>query len=170
MNDRGEDQRANEPVLLATYQVIAQRRLGYDQMAWQTPALSFTALAFLFAIALGSNQSEAARLLSALLALVVSLLSIQLLRKHHHMELIDSLILERLEERLGVATAIGLESQPHTPAAARATGLTVEGEPLRSGPLVRRHSPGFWTAGLALFALGSVGVIVITLAAPSLLP
>jgi hypothetical protein len=161
--------------VLTAYSVIADRRLGYDQMAWQTPALGFTAQAFLLTIALGPDSSRTARLLSATLALVVALLSIQLLRKHHFMELIDSVILERIERDHGIAAAlaVGRESWPahvHAQARDRVLGLTLRGGGgVRAGWMAGRDSPLLWTWGLALFALVALVVIVLTLFRPSVL-
>lgn len=156
----------DEP-LYAAYQVIATRRLGYDQMLWQTPVLGFTAQAFLLTIALAPDSSRLARLLSAVLALVVALLSIQLLRKHQHMELIDSVLLERIERELGIASALSVAPEaplaPHTPARERRLGLRLRDERvLRGSWLVDLHSPLLWTWGLALFGLVSFAIIVLT--------
>ena len=44
------------------YDLLAARRTSYDEMMWQAPALSLTAQAFLFTIALGPGSTTAARL------------------------------------------------------------------------------------------------------------
>lgn len=81
------------------YHVVASRRLGYDQMMWQTPALSLTAQAFLFTIALDSASSRVARIVSMVLAMAAAGASIQLMAKHRRMEEHDSKWLEAYEDR-----------------------------------------------------------------------
>lgn len=158
----GAELKLDPAILAAAYEVIAQRRLGYDQMAWQTPALSFTAQAFLFSIALGADTSPEARLLASLLALAVALLSIQLLAKHHHMELIDSVILENIEKKLGLTEA--LERAPHSPAIRRRAGLRLQnGNPIEGDCLTKPDSPKLWTAGLGLFAVGALVVAAVAI-------
>ncbi|MGI9112981.1 MAG: hypothetical protein ACR2GT_12435 [Gaiellaceae bacterium] len=142
--------------------MIGSRRNSYDSLAWQTPALGFTAQAFLLTIALSADASSVARILAALLALIVALLAIQLLMKHEHMELIDSGLLEKLEKQLGIADALGVT--PHTPAANRRKGLKLNsGKKIASNFVVNTHSPRLWTWGLALFGATSLAIIVATL-------
>lgn len=79
------------------YQIVASRRQGRDELMWQVPVLSLTAQAFLFTIALGSDMERSARIVSAVLALVASIASIQLMAKHRHHEEEDSKWLEQFE-------------------------------------------------------------------------
>lgn len=144
------------------YQVLASRRVAYDQMAWQTPALAFTAQAFLMTIAL-SGGSTWTRIVAAALALIVALLSIQLLKKHHHMELIDSVLLEQLEDRLGIAAALRRPPLHAEPKRRRAGLKRTSGAPLGGGVLVDKDAPRLWIAGQWLFAATSAGVIVAAL-------
>lgn len=78
------------------YQALSQRRSGFDTLVWQTPALSLTAQAFLFTIALGNNGSGA-RLASSFLAMVVTFMSMQLMSKHRYHEIHDGEILRLME-------------------------------------------------------------------------
>ncbi len=156
--------------MLAAYGVIAQRRSTYDVMAWQTPALSFAAQAFLFSIALGPDTSRFARVIASCLALIIAGVSIQLMKKHLHLELIDSIILRRLEGRLATYKVIDLENPPHTPADLRRAGLRNEaGEIVAPDRLERVHSPAVWLIALALFGATAAGVALVTAFWPDLL-
>jgi hypothetical protein len=82
---------------LAVYEVIAFRRMQYEAMMWQVPALSLTAQAFLLTIALGPDSKPMSRVVTGLLSAVVALVSVQLMLKHRRHELIDSKWLEKFE-------------------------------------------------------------------------
>jgi hypothetical protein len=45
------------------YAAVAGRRTAFDNMLWQVPIMAFTAQAFLFTIALGSDSSRGARVI-----------------------------------------------------------------------------------------------------------
>lgn len=102
MSDQPDKQggKANEQeaAKIAMYEAIANRRLSLDSMMWQVPVLSLTAQAFLLTIALGSETSQFARSVSAGLACVTAVMSLQLMSKHRHHERLDSEMLERLED------------------------------------------------------------------------
>jgi len=84
------------------YQVVANRRLQYDNLVWQTPVLSLTAQAFLFSVSLGSGTRASARVIAASLSIVVWLMSIQVMAKHRLNEFTDGDWLEDYErERWG---------------------------------------------------------------------
>ncbi|HEY7876564.1 MAG TPA: hypothetical protein VIG64_15730, partial [Actinomycetota bacterium] len=147
--------------LLATYGVIGQRRTSYDQMGWQTPALSFTAQAFLFSIALAPDATRMSRVMASVLALVISLASIQLLRKHLYLELVDSATLSTLENAIAAYQDAGLQSPPHSSARLRKSGLVLEsGEAVSPSWLESLDSSLLWTVALALFGLSAVVIIV----------
>jgi hypothetical protein len=153
--------------VLTTYEVLGQRRANYDQMGWQTPALSFTAQAFLFSFALAPDATRFGRVLASLLALVISAASIQLMRKHLYLELIDAAILQNVEEAILAYRRVGQETPPHTRAETRRIGLTLEsGEPITPGRSNRIDSPRFWTGALALFGVAALVIIVVEFAQP----
>ena len=81
----------------AIYSSVAARRAGFDAMAWQVPIISLTAQAFLFTIALAPDSSFIARMMSAVLALNVTVLSLILHAKHRQADNADSEWLEKLE-------------------------------------------------------------------------
>jgi hypothetical protein len=140
-------------------------------MIWQTPVLSFTAEAFLFLIALSSGATETSRLISAVLALAVAVASIQLLLKHEHMELIDSVLLETIEDKLKLAETVGVANPFHTAAKLRRAGLVRgDGKPVEAPWPTDLQSPFWWTMALCLFAAAAVAVIAITLVHPGWLP
>ena len=80
------------------YNVLTTRRVATNSLLWQSPALGLTAQAFLFTIALNSGTVVGARLIAAFLALVVSLVSMQLMAKNRYYEVRDSKMLEEYEE------------------------------------------------------------------------
>jgi|SRR5579884_1627377 len=133
---------------------------------WQVPVLSLTAQAFLFTIALSSTSSPAARLTAATLSFVVAVISMQLMAKHRLHEEIDAKLTEKLERDLALDSALGFV--PHAPPRVRGPVVKV-----RSNWFVRRSSYRIWRSGLALFALaalGIIGVTIVALVSPGLLP
>lgn len=142
------------------YQVVAARRLQWDQLVWQVPVLSLTAQAFLFTIALGSDSSRTARAVAALLSLVASFLSVELMSRHRQAEVADARWLEQYEadhfpddERFVVHGLAYRDARNASPA----------------GPLGKL--PGYWTwlCGLGLFALAALIVLTLVLVNPQAL-
>lgn len=146
----------------ALYQGLAARRLGYDTLMWQAPALALTAQAFLLTIALGPGSSRTARLISAALSFVLAAISAQLLMKHRFNESIDSRLLERLERQFGLDIPLG--GAPHIADRARGELAGVGGN-----WFTRRSSYRIWLAALAVFAVAAAVVLVLTLVSPSAL-
>lgn len=89
-----------EEKMLVQYQIISDRRISQDELMWQVPALSFTAQAFLFTIALGSGISMESRLISSFLIIISSSMSLQLMSKHRYLEIENSRLLENIEKKL----------------------------------------------------------------------
>lgn len=150
------------------YPVVSSRRQGYDQMMWQVPALSLTAQAFLFSIALASSASQATRLIAATLALFTSLMSIQLMGKHRHHELQDALLLEKMEQDLGMRPV-------HTrkPPMGRSPSTGPNSSP-GAGPartpwlwLIGLSSYRVWVLGLGVFGLAAAVVLVLSAFSPA---
>jgi hypothetical protein len=136
-----------------SYDVAANRRYQYDFMMWQVPALSLTAQAFLFTVALQAEATRAARLIASALALVVAAISMQLMAKHRHHERTEADRLKGFEEDQQLA---GL----HRPMQERGTQL-------------RRWSPTalssyhVWMVGIAVFGLAAVTIILISIVTPN---
>jgi disulfide bond formation protein DsbB len=133
------------------------RRIGYDSLIWQTPVLGLTAQAFLFTAALSHDNTRLARLIAAVLAFIASALSIQFMSKHRHHEMIDNLLLQKLEQDNGW---LPLHAKPSERAAV--VGLD-------RNWLVERSSYSVWRYGLLAFAVGAFLLIVINCFWPDLL-
>lgn len=130
------------------YHIVASRRQTTDSLMWQVPVLSLTAQAFLFSIALDSQVARAAQLVAAILALITSLGSIQLMIKHRHHETLDSKWLEQFEKRnrpLGFKLVHARRAKP-------------EGRRLWRLVLSIK-SYHTWLFVLGVFALGAIGII-----------
>jgi hypothetical protein len=159
------------------YDVLVSRRAGYDSLMWQTPSLGLTAQAFLMTIALGPATSEAARLIASSLAFIISVLAMQLMAKHRYHERIDASLIRDLETRYGLDQVMGVA--PHAAPRDRARAAEAVGGAARGKGLLRGLRDRFgwsryssytiWMGGLALFALTSIGVVVICLTNVSLL-
>jgi hypothetical protein len=152
LNASNSDHKTPVPLeILISYQVQASRRLGYDTLMWQTPALSLTAQSFLFAAALSSNVTAAARLIAMSLALIISIISIQLMTKHRHHEKLDSLTLEIMEQQHGLLPL-------HRRSRERSSGAG-----LSENWFVRTSSFRVWILGLSLFGVAALGIIAVTI-------
>lgn len=88
---------AGGPDAFQIYQLMWERRQHYEQMLWQTPALIFTAQAFLLTIALASDTQPTGRTIAALLLVLSSVASSLLFQKHRALEVKTSKWLERKE-------------------------------------------------------------------------
>ena len=141
-------------VLLGAYAAVTARRTSFDTMMWQVPALAMTAQAFLLTIALGNGSARISREIAAVLAMFLSIMSMQLMAKHRFLENVDNQLSERLEHSLGVAGGAG--TVPHGTIPVRAGGLA-----LRLPWWIRLSSYRLWLGGLALFAVadGMTGVL-----------
>jgi hypothetical protein len=133
------------------YEMVVLRQLEQDAMMWQTPALALTAEAFLLTIALGGDSSQLARLLSSGLSVVVSVLAIQLMAKHHFLAALDGAYLRDTERRLSLppVTDRGWEKR------------------VRHARPTRFSSYKVWQAGLSLFALVGIAIFVVALVHPA---
>ena len=154
----------SEKYLETVYQVIANRRTAFDTLMWQVPALGLAAQAFLLTIALGSKSSEAARILSGGLSIVVAVVAIQTMLKHRANELTDSLILEEIEKAMGVR--VGAGAYPHDKPEIR--GQAMKNRQINR-PWAKQKSAKLWVTSLTCFALAGLAAIVLTLCAPGTL-
>jgi hypothetical protein len=144
------------------YEAFAARQRDQDALLWQTPALSLTAQAFLFSIALSHGNTEAARLLAASLSLIISFLSIQLMAKHRYIALVRARLLVRLESNQEITAILGVSPHADIPALGAAAN-----EP--ENWFVALRSSLVWMYGLAIFGIASAAVIVMTAVWPSTL-
>jgi len=70
----------------AQYQILNARRDSFNNLVWQTPIISLTALAFLFTIILSSEVSDLNCIIASVLACISALASLQLFGKQRFME------------------------------------------------------------------------------------
>ncbi|HKI86701.1 MAG TPA: hypothetical protein VKA53_08135 [Thermoanaerobaculia bacterium] len=154
-----------EKYLDTVYPVIANRRTAFDTLMWQVPALGLAAQAFLLTIAFGFDSSNAARFFSGGLSMVVAVVAIQTMLKHRANELTDSLILEEIEEAMGVR--VGDDGVcPHDKPENR--GQAMNNKQIE-GPWAKRKSANLWVTSLTCFALAGLAAIVLTICAPGTL-
>jgi len=129
---------------------------------WQAPVLGLTAQAFLFTIALAAGSSEAARLMAASLAIVISAMSVQLVMRHRHFTVLDAILLEKLEVNEELSNLLGAPPHAQTEDLEAAAGRRPLG-------LAAFRSYRIWVLGLALFGAAAGAVIVMTLLSPTML-
>lgn len=129
-----------------SYASISSQADTHNALMWQTPLLAMTAQAFLLTIGLGAGIAPVARLSAALLSLVVSILSIQLMLKHSAMQHRDSLELEKIERLRGM---IVYHVKPE-----------FSGSHLKDR-LIRRQSRNWWLVGMGAFGVVSLGVALV---------
>lgn len=167
-----DDVPANEPVPapgLDQYAIVANRRQQWDTLLWQMPTMSLTGVAFLFTIALGPRTSVTGRIVSALLALVIALVSLHSLSGHRLSELTDSTWLHEHEEERGGAALHGLSWRDRR--------RRVVDEQRRSASLTDRlvarssrfRSIEVWFWTMAFIAATSLVVLTLAAADPTLL-
>lgn len=140
------------------YQAVVARRLQWDTMLWQVPTLSLTAQAFLFTIALGPDTTRVSRTIAALLAIVISVLSVTLMARHRQAEITDAQWLQ--------------DNEAAFPPEMRVHGKNFIARRMKILPKDRMFVPlvpGYktWTIGILLFALVAAVTIVLTWWDPS---
>lgn len=153
------------------YQAIVSRRLQWDYLEWQVPALGLTAQAFLFTIAVGGSSSQAARIVASLLAVIVSFLCMTLMARHREAELLDAHWLEEFEtDQWGADPEHRFRVHGEAFVTKRAkTGFDGGWTEWFVKPLPGRKTlPGFktWIFGLLSFALAGVVVLTISIFDP----
>jgi hypothetical protein len=92
-----DDKPVNQKTQMA-YDALKSKQLSYDNLMWQTPLLCVTAQSFLFSVALTSANSLNAKIVSALLTIILGFAAIQLMAKHRHHEILTSKKLDIIEE------------------------------------------------------------------------
>jgi hypothetical protein len=149
-----QEHRREDHVLLKqllTYEVLSTRTTAQNALIWQTPALALTAQAFLLTIALGADTSTLARCMSSALAVVLSVLSWQLMLKHAVIAHRDRDRLEKMESDLGMPVLHGKDAF---------TDETFWKRP---------SSQKMWRRGLLIFGVVAAAVFVVALVAPGFL-
>jgi len=153
------------------YQVVAARRLQWDNLVWQVPVLSLTAQAFLFTIAIGGATSRPARIIASLLAIVITVLCTTLMARHRQAEIHDAHWLQKFEdtEWQSEPTEDELNFRVHG-LAFRATRSVGEVDGGWTEHFVR-PMPGYktWIAGLLIFGAAAFVVLLISICCPGVL-
>jgi len=133
-----------QAALLAVY---AGQFGSYTTLLWQVPALSLTAQAFLFTIALAKDVDPGARAVTGMLSVVTSLMSIYLMVSHRiHAE-------RQGRVAMDLAQQLGAQRGPegyHRGAAGVWAG-------------VNRGSFALWILGLGLFGMVGLGAAILGL-------
>lgn len=159
---RGGPDRPGWDKTSTVYQVIGARRIAFDSLMWQIPALALAAQAFLLTIAFGGDSSRSSRLVAGALATIVAVGAVQTMHKHRANETTDSLILERLEEENGIELAPGVHPHARPDIRGRAVGNPMVGR------WVNRHrSARLWAVSLSCFALAGLIAGALALFDPS---
>ena len=158
VNGSWHDQYAH---LIVPYGVLNDRVGDRDALMWQSPAMALTAQAFLVTIALGHETAPVARFLAAMLGVVVTVMSIQLMLKHRLFMATDELLMISIERRIGIdATVVDFAKKVesianHSPDLAKRV-------PLRKG-ILRWKSVTVWIVGLSFF--GIINIVLMVFAA-----
>lgn len=142
----------------AVYQALASRRIAYDQMMWQAPALSITAQSFLVTVGVNVDLTLAVRVLALLLAASSGVLSMQLMAKQRFHEQVDSQYLREWEHLSGMMPVGGFT--PHDHALTNQPLSKADALGVTAGRWVRQSSYRWWMWGLRLFLIAAVGLLV----------
>ena len=138
----------------AMYAAVAARRTQSDALLWQVPALSMTAQAFLFTISLGSDTGRLARVVAALLSMLIGFMSLELMSRHRRAELVDAEWMEAYEKRRWGETMHG------------GTWKKRRDDAHGGGPLGSIPAFTTWWIGLAIFMSAALVIFVIALVSP----
>lgn len=139
---------------LAQYQVVASRRANYEQLVWQVPLLALTAQAFLLTTSLNQSEAVWVRICTAVLGMLVCVMSMALMARHRQGVEFDSHWLAQVEE-----STLGLDSVMHGEQWARKRDREVLRVPGgRLGPLTKQYR--LWMCGMAIFGLASLVALV----------
>jgi hypothetical protein len=141
---------------LSAFEMLSQREIEETSRLWQTPTLALTAQAFLLTIALGPDTARVSRVIASLLGIMVAVMAVQLMTKHHHFADRDFQLLLRLENDLGLPKTIKREPLP---------GMTLA----KASWLSRRSSFWLWRRGLVVIGLANVVALVLAIAWPDVL-
>jgi hypothetical protein len=143
-------------VSLALYEIVAQRRLQWDNLVWQVPVLSLTAQAFLFTIALSAGNGQYARAVASALAFAAAILSMLLMSRHRKGEITDAHWLRAYEE---ANFGRSFHGSPWQEARDRESV---------GGPFSQLGGYVSWMFGFSLFAAAALASFVLTFTAPDL--
>lgn len=144
---QAESQGLKPDVQAALLAVYAGQFGSYTTLLWQVPALSLTAQAFLFTIALAKDVNPGARVLTGILSVVTSLMSIYLIFSHR--------IHAERQGRVAMDLALQLGAQRGLEKFHRGAAGVWAG--------VNRGSFALWILGLGLFGMVGLGAAIVGL-------
>ena len=143
------------------YESLVARRISYDQLMWQVPALGLAAQAFLIGTGVNEEAPWPVQAVALLMAVGVGLLSLQLMGKQRFHEQLDTRFLEAWEESHHDVRVKGFV--PHNPATGVAEygGQTkAEAFGVTAHRFVLKSSYRFWVIGLACFTTLPAAVLL----------
>lgn len=152
--NESEEITASDPATV--YNVVAAQMQQHDMLMWQVPVLSLTAQAFLFTIILGGDSSRTARVLASALAAISSILSMQLMAKHHWYRQLEWKWLGDFEEK-------------HKMEHAHAHGNDRASKRSLPQGIIYQSSYKLWQVGLSIFGLVSTICLILAVVKPHLL-
>lgn len=128
------------------YENLNRRRDSFNQLLWSAPSISLVAQSFLFSVILNNDTGTVARIISAVLAASISVVSIQLLAKHRFNEREIAIELDKIEQHSNRYRANRILA-PKT-------------------WLEKQSSYWWWTVMLWLFGITAIAIIFIMLISP----
>jgi hypothetical protein len=143
----------NEHQALA-YELVMLRIMDQEAKSWQAASLAMAAMAFLLTVALGSESSQASRVLSAGLSAMIAIITVQLVTKHRVLGRADVKEARRLERELGLPSL--------------STRRKGDPDVTRARWPVSISSYRIWLCALSVFALVSAGIAVAATVRPAL--
>lgn len=154
---QGEPVSVNTPDAWASLLAAYASQFGsYTTMLWQVPALGLTAQAFLMTIALGSDSSNVARVIAALLSVVISVASTQLMHDQRGHAMNHGQLALRISRKLQLAKDLGgVQVEDGKPARADAETLWAA---------VDHRIYHIWTKFLILFIVTDAVIIALVIA------
>jgi hypothetical protein len=135
------------------YEMLMLRSIGTNTAQWQVPGLAIAAQAFLLTITLDPDTARGPRVLAALAGLLITYMTLQLLRRHRYYYKLDSDEMDRLSAPEGLDLV---------------TRETMKGESARRPhSLFGRSSSGTtWTVGLTVLMAFNLALAVLATFAP----
>lgn len=138
----------------SVYEAVSARRVAYDQLMWQVPALNLTAQAFLVNVGVGASAPLGVRALALLLGALSGGLSLQLMAKQRFHEQIDAAYLRAWEREADLRPVAGLAPHDH---AYREKAVALG---IKRSFWVGLSSYALWIWGLRGFSVASLGLLV----------
>jgi hypothetical protein len=140
------------------YAAVSARRTQFDNLPWQVSALSLTAQAFLFTLALSRDSTQLARTVACSLSMLSAFLTVHLMTRHRQAEPTDSHWIADWEKAAGVSGAHGKGWQ---------SCREVESSDAWIFSFLEKL-PGYrtWAVGLSLFGFSALLILIVTRTVP----